>query len=313
VTEQEGKEGLVLVDWKDLSEEISKIGGAGDPIYNEHTLGDTILYPIKTHVYGLRTFWFYCFIGYPYSTLIVHPDGGGGLGVAEVGQSLTKFYTYLSSSKSGRIPSFSYGGNYDGDEGTEFVEGGVGGSGSVGGTRGSGGDGAEEEDPSSNTAGVGTGEVRGVRGDREGHVGGADFEVVGGMGGGIAEEAFGSGDGFEGGGGLFRGDGGDSGEERTVKGTAVKKVGSNDLLDLKFLSRGGWGGGVLGSKLGGLTAKVGGSVDCGGGEVANAGGAALGKEVGDVVRHGEGQEPGCTIVIGRVAQVFVLGTSTVSF
>ena len=46
--------------------------------------------------------------------------------------------------------------------------------------------------------------------------------------------------------------------------------------------------------------------------MANAGGAALGKEVGDVARHGEGQEPGCTIVIDRVAQVLVLGTSTVS-
>ena len=69
----------------------------------------------------------------------------------------------------------------------------------------------------------------------------------------------------------------------------------------------------MGSKLGGLTAKVGGNVDCGGGEVANAGGAALGKEVGDVVRHGEGQEPGGTIIIDRVTQILVLGTRTVGF
>ena len=276
-------------------------------------MGDTVLYPIKAHVYGLRPFGFDGFIGYANSTLIVHPDGGGGLGVAKICQSLTEFDTHLSSSKSGRILGFGDGGDDDGDEGTEFVEGGVGGSGSVGGIRGSGGDGAEEEDPASNTAGVGTGEVGGVRGDREGHVGGADFEVVGRMGGGIAVEAFGSGNGFEGGGGLFRGDGGDSGEERAVKSTAVKKEGSNDLLDLKFLSRGGGWGGALGSKLGGLTAKVGGNVDGGGGGVANAGGAALGKEVGDVVRHGEGQEPGCTIIIGRVTQILVLGTRTVGF
>ena len=59
----------------------------------------------------------------------------------------------------------------------------------------------------------------------------------------------------------------------------------------------------MGSKLGGLTAVGGRGVDGWGRGMADAGGTALGKEVRDVVRHGEFKEPGCTIVFGRIVQV----------
>ena len=214
--------------------------------------------------------------------MVVTPDGGGGLGVAKGGESGTELAATLQGSEDGRVLRFSGGSDNDGNAGTEHEEGAVGAVVGVGGGGVDEGDRSKEVSASGNAAGVGAGEVGGINGYGEEHVGGADAAGGGGAESGVAEEAEGGSNGGLGGGGLLCGDVSEGGEEGGVKGTSVVEERANGSLDVQFFS-GGCGGGVRdGCHLwfGGTIGR--GNVNGRGFEFANALGASLVEEAWNV-------------------------------
>jgi hypothetical protein len=154
-------------------------------------------------------------------------------------------------------------------------------------------------------AGTGSGKVRGVRKDAEGHLGRAEDFLSVGVGGGVAEEAVESGDGGSSGRGLFGGQGTGCRQDTGIHCPTIVKQIANDYLQFFGLAGSGWGRVVEGGwRLWGSEAVGGRGVDGGGGSVGNAGGTEAGMESGYIsgVRNREGA--GRAVVVEREAEKF---------
>ena len=220
-------------DGQGLGEEVGVIAPSRDEHGAEVSLSDSIPDPMPAHVDRLRHLEVDAVGRETDSNLIVAEDRGRGLRVAHVGQYLPLVGCDAGGGEGAGILCLRHEGADDRNAGA------VGGDGVVG--WGVIAEVPEEVMATGDTAGAGSGKVRGVGVAAEYHCGGAvDFSAVG-VGGDVAEEAVESDDGGGGGGGLLRSKGTGSGKDAGIQCPTIVKQIANGYL--QFFGLSGSGGG----------------------------------------------------------------------
>jgi hypothetical protein len=106
---------MVLVPWQSLGEKIRDVVAARDMLDAELVALDTVLQPMKPHVYAFRQARRDRPIGQAHGDLVIAKEEGGGLGVAQVVQDGALDVGETSGSEEGGILSLLYGGTDYGD------------------------------------------------------------------------------------------------------------------------------------------------------------------------------------------------------
>ena len=101
------------VDWESFCEEISKVVGATAPQDAKLLLGDTVAYPVETHIAGLRALQLHTIVGNPHGARVVAEDDGGGLGIAESHEDGAQPNTCLSVDEHSTVLGFGGGSHND--------------------------------------------------------------------------------------------------------------------------------------------------------------------------------------------------------